>query len=217
MQGHVDTTATLVKVTPTGNALTLVLRLNNSPDLLPLPSSLSPYLIPKGYVTLDGASLTLIDVSPPQGGPLSSTASQPESEGGATPIGGVKEQVEFSVMLIAHTQDVIGLSKKKPGQTVNVELDVSADGTLGSLGMVWNWSPPASGWTAYHTVRFDAMRRWSASTFSERWLGQREALERPQQTLLSHCKAPTRAARWTLVQLRSARLKMRAERHKMPS
>lgn len=35
-----------------------------------------------------------------------------------------KEIVEFSVMLIAHTQEAIGLSRKKPGDTVNVELDM---------------------------------------------------------------------------------------------
>lgn len=116
MQGHVDTTATLRSVVPTGNALTLTLRLNHAPNALPLPSELSPYLIPKGYVTLDGASLTLIDVSPPQGGPLSGKPDARQTE---------SEVVEFSVMLIAHTQEVIGLSRKKAGETVNVELDVS--------------------------------------------------------------------------------------------
>ena len=62
VQGHVDTKATLVSKEPTGPALTLTLRLvYEAPDAqrttLPLPSSLSPYLVPKGYVTLDGLSL----------------------------------------------------------------------------------------------------------------------------------------------------------------
>ncbi|CEH13080.1 Riboflavin synthase alpha chain [Ceraceosorus bombacis] len=164
VQGHVDTTAMLVKVTPTGNALTLVLRLNNSPDLLPLPSSLSPYLIPKGYITLDGASLTLIDVSPAEGGPLSSTAGQPESQGGARPVGEVKEHVEFSVMLIAHTQDAIGLSKKKPGETVNVELDMvgkyvyrAVVGAAGSVGAsTSDLAPTSEGGKAFSTSGVDA-------------------------------------------------------------
>lgn len=43
-----------------------------------------------------------------------------------------KEVVEFSVMLIRHTQDVIGLSKKKPGEVVNVELDVSSGSWRGA-------------------------------------------------------------------------------------
>ncbi|PWN29696.1 Lumazine-binding protein [Jaminaea rosea] len=123
VQGHVDTTATLRSVVPNGSALTLTLRLNHAPGTLPLPSTLSPYIIPKGYVTLDGASLTLIDVSPPAGGRL------PASEGEKDEAAGQANQaeiVEFSVMLISHTQDVIGLSKKKAGETVNVELDVSA-------------------------------------------------------------------------------------------
>lgn len=122
-QGHVDTTALIRSVVPNGNALTFTLRLSHSPDVLPTPSSLSPYLIPKGYVTLDGASLTLIDVSPPQGGKIQGTAGELREE-----VGGeqdTREVVEFSVMLIKHTQDVIGLSKKMPGELVNVELDVS--------------------------------------------------------------------------------------------
>lgn len=130
-QGHVDTTAVIRSVVPTGNALTLCLRLSRSAEL-PQPSTLSPYLIPKGYVTLDGASLTLIDVSPPQGGRLD----EGHSAGGAglagettDEAGGAvepREVVEFSVMLIKHTQDAIGLSRKMPGHKVNVELDVGS-------------------------------------------------------------------------------------------
>lgn len=122
VQGHVDSTALIRSVVPNGNALTITLRLQHKPDSLPLPSSLSPYLIPKGYVTLDGASLTLIEVSPATGGllPSNSTAGDVR-EDLQTPK---KEIVEFSVMLIAHTQEIIGLSRKKPGDTVNVELDM---------------------------------------------------------------------------------------------
>lgn len=124
VQGHVDTTAFLRSVVPNGNALTLTLRLNHLPGTLPPPSTLSPYLIPKGYVTLDGASLTLIDVSPPNGGRLVNEISAGESREEAAGSEGQKELVEFSVMLIKHTQDAIGLGKKKPGESVNVELDM---------------------------------------------------------------------------------------------
>jgi len=123
VQGHVDTTAVIRSVVPNGNALTLTLRLSYVPEDLPLPSSLSPYLIPKGYVTLDGASLTLIDVSPPEGGALQDHPGETTEEAGGkrTPQ---RETVEFSVMLIKHTQEVIGLSKKMPGASVNVEFDM---------------------------------------------------------------------------------------------
>ncbi|CAO1618693.1 unnamed protein product [Jaminaea pallidilutea] len=128
VQGHVDSTALLRSVVPNGNALTLTLRLNHRPGMLPLPSELSPYLIPKGYITLDGASLTLIDVSPPSGGRIvnDSSAGETREEASAATAGpeAKREIVEFSVMLISHTQDAIGLSKKKPGETVNVELDM---------------------------------------------------------------------------------------------
>ncbi|KAE8215037.1 hypothetical protein CF319_g2298 [Tilletia indica] len=123
VQGHVDTTAIIRSVVPNGNALTLTLRLSYLPDDLPLPSSLSPYLIPKGYVTLDGASLTLIDVSPPAGGALQDHPGETTEEAGGVRYP-VRETVEFSVMLIKHTQEVIGLSRKMPGASVNVELDM---------------------------------------------------------------------------------------------
>ncbi|UZJ52419.1 hypothetical protein CBS101457_001739 [Exobasidium rhododendri] len=122
VQGHVDTTAMIRSVVPTGNALTLTLRLNNDPKNLPLPSTLSPYLIAKGYVTLDGASLTLIDVSPATGGKIAETAGETREEAGG--VTNTNETVEFSVMLIRHTQEVIGLSAKRPGELVNVELDM---------------------------------------------------------------------------------------------
>jgi len=96
-QGHVDTTATLTSIKPDGNSLRL---------LLTLPSSSPPShlfsLIPKGYVTLDGTSLTLTSVD--------------------------ASSRTFGVMLIAHTQEKVILSKKKVGDRVNVEFDVVAKG-----------------------------------------------------------------------------------------
>lgn len=109
---------------PTGNALTLTLRLSHQPGVLPLPSELSPYLIPKGYITLDGASLTLIDVSPATGGRLEGQHTIGETTEDAAGASARAEVVEFSVMLIAHTQEMIGLSSKKPGAKVNVEFDM---------------------------------------------------------------------------------------------
>lgn len=125
VQGHVDTTAVIRSVVPTGNALTITMRLTYAPDMLPKPSELGPFLIPKGYITLDGASLTLIDVSPPTGGRINAGAAGETTEEAAGAASRA-ETIEFSIMLIKHTQEVIGLSAKKPGEKVNVEMDVSS-------------------------------------------------------------------------------------------
>ena len=61
-----------------------------------------PYLIEKGYITIDGASLTLTHVSP-----VSSS------------------KREFGIMLIAHSQEKLTLTSKDVGGTVNIEVDTS--------------------------------------------------------------------------------------------
>lgn len=83
-------------------------------------------MIPKGYITIDGASLTLIDVSPPEGGSLSA-----ETEA----AGDKNEIVEFSIMLISHTQEIIGLPSKKVGEKVNIEFDVMGKYAVRSKGV----------------------------------------------------------------------------------
>ncbi|KAH9064080.1 Lumazine-binding protein [Lactarius vividus] len=95
VQGHVDDTATLISITPDGNSLRLLFQLN---EATPTRPSLLPYLIPKGYVTIDGTSLTLTEVDD------------------------VKRT--FGIMLIQHTQEKITLSKKKIGAKVNIEVDM---------------------------------------------------------------------------------------------
>lgn len=134
VQGHVDTVATLQSIERNQSALTLTLRLFHDTRKevdahLPLPSTLAPYLVPKGYVTLDGTSLTLIDVSPPAGGALNGDATENK-----------KETIEFTVMLIPHTQEHITLPNKPLGSFVNVEFDMvgkyvyrSLEGQLGRL------------------------------------------------------------------------------------
>ena len=86
VQGHVDTIATIESVTPDGNALTF------------RDTSVLRYIVEKGYVTIDGASLTVTKV---QDGP--------------------KDWCE--VMLIAYTQEKVITAGKKPGDDVNVEVD----------------------------------------------------------------------------------------------
>lgn len=91
VQGHVDTTAKILSVTPDGNAL--VLRLQ------PRDRSVLRYIVEKGYVTLDGASLTITKVV--------------DGEDGF-----------WEVMLITYTQEKIVTASKKTGEEVNVEIDI---------------------------------------------------------------------------------------------
>ncbi|KAF9469835.1 hypothetical protein BDZ94DRAFT_1278969 [Collybia nuda] len=95
VQAHVDGTATIVKREVDGDSLCLGFQL---PEATAARPSLLAYLIPKGYVTIDGASLTLTGVDD-----LERT---------------------FEVMLIQHTQQKITLSKKGLGAKVNIEVDM---------------------------------------------------------------------------------------------
>jgi riboflavin synthase len=90
VQGHVDTIATILSVTPDGNSL--VFRLQ------PRDRTILRYIIEKGFVTLDGASLTITQVDDKDGW--------------------------FEVMLIAYTQNKIVTAKKVAGDEVNVEIDL---------------------------------------------------------------------------------------------
>ncbi|KAK5011002.1 hypothetical protein LTR28_006411 [Elasticomyces elasticus] len=91
VQGHVDTIATVAKTTPDGNAITFRLQ--------PRDKSVLRYIVEKGYVTLDGASLTV-------------TAVQDGPDGW------------WEVMLIAYTQERVVMGGKKQGDDVNVEVDM---------------------------------------------------------------------------------------------
>jgi len=95
VQAHVDTTATVIERVPDGDSLRLSVQLPEPTQSRP---SLLPYLIPKGYVTIDGASLTLTAVD--------------------------DSRRTFGVMLIQHTQEKISLSKKAIGSKVNIEVDM---------------------------------------------------------------------------------------------
>lgn len=96
VQGHVDATAIITKQEPDGNSLRLTFQ-------MPLPDStegedLMPFVIPKGYIAIDGASLTLTAVN--------------------------DRERSFAVMLIAHTQTKITLPRKNVGDKVNIEVDM---------------------------------------------------------------------------------------------
>ncbi|KAI9725278.1 MAG: Riboflavin synthase alpha chain [Chrysothrix sp. TS-e1954] len=94
LQGHVDTTARIVDKRADGNAVTF--------RLAPRDQSVLRHVVEKGYVALDGASLTVTAVK------------DPDSEG----------EGWFEVMLIAYTQERVVMAAKDKGADVNIEVDM---------------------------------------------------------------------------------------------
>ena len=115
-QGHVDATATITSKIPDGDSIRYTFTL--SP---PLPSTAStssisrartlmPYLVEKGYITIDGASLTLTEVD--------------------------DESASFGIMLIAYSQTKLVLASKEVGDRVNIEADCVGKYVLGSQARI---------------------------------------------------------------------------------
>jgi riboflavin synthase len=92
VQGHVDATAEIVDRRPDGNAVTFRFK--------PAKKELLRHVVYKGFVAVDGASLTVTAVNDEEGW--------------------------FEVMLIAYTQERIVTAAKQVGETVNVEVDMTA-------------------------------------------------------------------------------------------
>lgn len=89
VQGHVDGTGVLRKVTPVDNALILEIE---------VPNVLLRYMVPKGSVSLDGISLTIVNV-------LTDA---------------------FTVWIIPHTMEMTTLKYRKIGDPLNIEVDIIA-------------------------------------------------------------------------------------------
>lgn len=87
VQGHVDATGTIQAFRKDQDALWVTVE---------VPESLMRYIVVKGYVTIDGTSLTVVDVG----------------------------ENWFSVTLVAFTQAHIVMPQKKIGDAVNIEVDV---------------------------------------------------------------------------------------------
>ena len=87
VQGHVDTTGRIRFREVDGDSLVLTIEL--SPEYL-------KYLVPKGYVAVDGISLTVIDVI----------------------------EDAFTLMLIAYTQEHVTLARQPEGYRPNIEVDI---------------------------------------------------------------------------------------------
>ncbi|KAF5368397.1 hypothetical protein D9758_002192 [Tetrapyrgos nigripes] len=90
VQGHVDGTATIVERDPDGDSVRLTFEFGED--------TLLRYLVEKGYVTIDGASLTVTFVD--------------------------DTKKRFGIMLIQHTQEKITLGRKEIGSRVNIEVDM---------------------------------------------------------------------------------------------
>jgi riboflavin synthase len=89
VQGHVDQIGTIRERSNDGPALKLVIE---------APAELLPYIVEKGFIAIDGISLTVTGRGPDW----------------------------FSIMLIPFTQQVVTLAGKPVGSTVNLEVDVMA-------------------------------------------------------------------------------------------
>lgn len=89
VQGHVDGTGELRDIRPDGDALWVTI--GTKPELM-------RYIVRKGYIAVDGTSLTVVETGPDW----------------------------FSLTLISHTQPLVTLGQKKAGDRVNLEVDIMA-------------------------------------------------------------------------------------------
>lgn len=89
VQGHVDATGIIRSFRPDNDALWV--EIETDPALM-------RYIVTKGYVAIDGTSLTVVDTGPNW----------------------------FNVTLVDYTQSKIVLPRKKPGDRVNLEVDILA-------------------------------------------------------------------------------------------
>ncbi|MBZ9714186.1 riboflavin synthase [Deinococcus multiflagellatus] len=96
VSGHVDGVAEVLRVEAQPGAHTMTLR---------APPHLARYLVPKGSVTADGVSLTVVDVGGPAGSRRDLRAD------------------EFTLWLVPHTLAVTTLRTWVPGTRVNLEAD----------------------------------------------------------------------------------------------
>ncbi len=88
VQGHVDVVGEILDIKSDGDAAILV--------KIGMPENLSKYVVRKGYITLDGMSITVID-----------TATN-----------------YFTVTFIPHTQQVTIVNQYRIGSKINLEVDI---------------------------------------------------------------------------------------------
>jgi len=90
VQGHVDGTGEMLRSTP--EAQDMVMMWFSAPDRL------MPYIVEKGFIAVDGISLTVVN----------------------------REPASFSIAVIPYTLQNTVLGERKPGDPVNLEVDILA-------------------------------------------------------------------------------------------
>jgi len=89
LQGHIDATGSILSVRPEGDALIIKFA---------APQEIMHYIVEKGFIGIDGLSLTII----------------------------YRNETSFNVSLVSYTQEHTVLGQKRPGDTVNIEVDIIA-------------------------------------------------------------------------------------------
>ncbi len=89
VQGHIDGTAAIRSIESEGDALMVI---------FDAPPSIMRYLVEKGFIAVDGASLTIVNC----------------------------DNFSFSVTIIPHTQENTVFKSKRVGDSVNLEVDIMA-------------------------------------------------------------------------------------------
>ena len=89
VQGHVDSLGQIKEISPQGDAIRIMVE---------APTSILRYVVEKGSITIDGISLTVVDVLP----------------------------TGFTVWIIPHTQTATNLGVRRVGDQVNLEVDILA-------------------------------------------------------------------------------------------
>jgi riboflavin synthase len=93
VQGHVDGTGTIVDKRIDGDSLRITIKVDEEHV-----DNIVRYIVPKGFIAIDGTSLTVVDVD--------------------------TEARTFSFMLVEYTQKKIIIPNKLIGEKVNLEVDV---------------------------------------------------------------------------------------------
>ncbi|XP_057720500.1 riboflavin synthase-like [Arachis stenosperma] len=89
VQGHVDGTGVILSKVPEGDSLWVKVKAEKE---------VLRYVVPKGFIAVDGTSLTVVEVCDEEGW--------------------------FSFMLVAYTQQKVVIPMKEVGQKVNLEVDI---------------------------------------------------------------------------------------------
>lgn len=89
VQGHVDGTGVIERIVPDGDSLRVTIR---------PPQRLLPYIVEKGYIAVDGTSLTVAE----------------------------RAAETFTIALIAYTRGAVIMGRQQVGDLVNLEVDIMA-------------------------------------------------------------------------------------------